>query len=645
MRLWSLRSRVDLRLASIAAVLWLVQAAITLLSHGNEPPERAHSLAPQEWQAAFGRAVSGVPADGAQLLPGLTLGDTTSVSESLNMAMRTASLTHLTAVSGANCAIVTACVMALAALAGFPRWLRALSGGLALLGFVMVVGLQPSVVRAAVMAGVVLFAVAFGRRGAGIPMLSFAVCLLLLIFPAWSLAPGFILSVAATAAIVTLAPALAERFVEMAEKKLPSKFSPSLASQRWRYLALVLAVPLSAQLVCQPILVLLTPAWPTYGVLANMLTEPAAPVATVLGMVAFVLSPVAPWLAHVVAWLAWVPAQWIALVARTVNQLPFASIPWLAGPWGCVGATIASAGIILAILSRRPRWRRPAIVVVALTVGLATAIALTSSLRSSLTRPSSWRIAMCDVGQGDAFLIRGFENTRVTHTVLVDTGRHPFLVERCLSSLGVGKLDLAVLTHFDQDHAGGAPVVFGKTSTVLISAPQRAGDEWVIRDLAAHGITVVRALAGQQISLGDTTCEILWPAPGHPDMQGGNPGSISLRVRTPNFSGVFLADLGEDAQDALLAKYPALTGVDILKVAHHGSADQSAQLTTRLHPRLALVSVGRDNGYGHPTAKILRLLTSLGSAIMRTDRQGLVLISSDGNNLSVWHEKADLGAG
>ena len=622
-----------------------MQAVITLVTHGDGPPERAHSLAPQEWQSAFAGVVSGMPADGAQLLPGLTLGDTSSVSESLNMAMRTASLTHLTAVSGANCAIVTACVMALAALAGFPRWLRALSGGLSLVGFVMVVGLQPSVVRAAVMAGVVLVAVAFGRRGVGIPVLSFAVCVLLIIFPAWSLAPGFILSVAATAAIVTLAPPLAARFVEMADKILPSKLSTSLGSERWRNLALVLAVPLSAQLVCQPILMLLTPAWPTYGVLANMLTEPAAPVATVLGMITFVLSPLTPWLAHVAAWLAWVPAQWIGLVARAVNQLPFASIPWLDGTWGFLGAAVASGGITLAILTRRSSWRRAAVVVVALTVGLAAVVAATSSLASAITRPTAWRIAMCDVGQGDAFLIRGFENTRVTHTVLVDTGRHPFLVERCLSSLGISKLDLAVLTHFDQDHAGGSSVLFGKASTVLISAPQRAGDEWVIRDLAAHGITVVRALAGQQITLGDTTCEILWPAPGHPDMQGGNPGSISLRVRTPNFSGMFLADLGEDAQDALLAKYPALTGVDILKVAHHGSADQSASLTTRLHPRLALVSVGRDNGYGHPTAKILRLLTSLGSTIVRTDRQGLVLISSDGNNLSVWHEKADLGAG
>jgi hypothetical protein len=127
----SLRRRgIDLRLAVVAAALWAVQAVITVFIRGADDYERAESMAPVEWQQAFAEALSGLPGDGAALLPGLTLGDTSSVDHGLTAAMRVASLTHLTAVSGANCAIVTVAVIGLAALIGFPRWARVVASDL-----------------------------------------------------------------------------------------------------------------------------------------------------------------------------------------------------------------------------------------------------------------------------------------------------------------------------------------------------------------------------------------------------------------------------------------------------------------------------------------------------------------------------------
>lgn len=629
----------------VAATLWAVQAVITVLSGGTEDFQRAESMAPAEWQQAFAEALNGLPGDGAALLPGLTLGDTSAVDHGLNSAMRVASLTHLTAVSGANCAIVTVAVMGAAALIGLPRWARVVAGIVALAGFVMVVGLQPSVVRAAVMATVVLVAIALGRPGAGIPVVAFAVCVLLTIFPAWSVSPGFTLSVAATVAILVLAPVVARRFVSWFERLAPHRWIARLSPIARRNLGLILAVPVSTQLVCQPIIMLFAPVWPTYGVLANILAEPAAPVATILGMLAFVLAPVVPWLAHIVAWLGWVPAAWIATVAQTAARMPLASLPWLDGIGGAACAVATSVFICLLIVARRRRLRTLGAVGTALTLGLAFAVALSHVVGVTVTRPADWRIAMCDVGQGDALVVRGFDDQGQPRDILIDTGRHADLVEACLHDLGINQVEAVVLTHFDADHAGGIEAVYERTQHVLISAPQRESDVEVIRGLIAEGINVSRATSGQSVALGDTVCTVLWPAPGHPNMQGGNPGSISMSVVAPGMSAVFLADLGEESQNALLARFPALGRVDVLKVAHHGSSDQSARLTNVLRPRVALISAGLANGYGHPTSKTMRLLESVGARNVRTDHSGLVLVSNSSGDLRVWSARGGGGAG
>jgi competence protein ComEC len=128
-------------------------------------------------------------------------------------------------------------------------------------------------------------------------------------------------------------------------------------------------------------------------------------------------------------------------------------------------------------------------------------------------------------------------------------------------------------------------------------------------------------------------------------MQGGNPGSISLSVTAPGMSAIFLADLDEESQNALLAQHPGLGRVDVLKVAHHGSSDQSERLTNVLRPRVALISAGRDNGYGHPAGKTMRLLEGVGARNVRTDNSGLVLVSNTSGDLRVWSARGGGAAG
>lgn len=574
----------------------------------------------------FRQAASALPGDGGALLPGLAIGDTSAVSATLDEAMKTASLSHLTAVSGANCAIVVGLALAVAAGLGLPRLARLGAAAGVLAGFVVLVTPEPSVIRAAVMAAIALFALATGRAARGLPLLCVAVLALLAIDPWLSRSYGFALSVLATAGILLLARPIAE----VIGRRLP------------RGLSLVLAVPIAAQLACQPVLLLLNPSLPLYGVAANLLAGPAAAPVTVLGLVACAAAPFLPPLATVFAWLAWLPASWIAAVAAFFAGLPGARSPWPTGALGVLLLIAVTVAGLLALLGGAPhrvrRWARRALVV-ALVGYLATLAG--SRLVESVTRPSDWEFALCDIGQGDATVIRS-----QGMIALVDTGPDPERLRHCLDELGIGRIQLLVLTHYDLDHVGGVSAVYGRVDRALIGPPSDPGDARIASDLRANGAAVDQVSRGESGTLGELRWDVLWPPPR--GVEPGNPASVTIQVTAAGdclrgcLSGILLGDLGEESQARLLGT-GRLRHVDVVKVAHHGSADQSARLYEALHATIGLIGVGAGNDYGHPTAKLLGILAAVGTRPIRSDLDGMSLIAPGDRpgDLRVWTEKAE----
>jgi competence protein ComEC len=605
-------------LALIAGILWMVIALVMLITGTQD--ERASSdlltdlfAAPSVWlapvRASFMSATKGLPGLGGELVAGLTIGDTSRVSESLDSAMKTSSLTHLVAVSGANCQIVTAAVFGLLSWCGAPRWLRIAGATSSLFGFVALVTPGPSISRAAVMALAVLAAMALGRLSAGLPVLGLSVILLLAIRPTWALNYGFALSVLATLGLLTLT----EPISKILKKWLVG------------WLATALAVPIAASLLCQPVLILLSPSLPTYGVLANLMAEPAAGIATLVGCLVCVIAMFSPPLAQIVSWIAWLPAEWIGRVATALSGFPFARLPWISGALGLVLALLLS-GAFLVIVSRRRRWFPYATGVLVIGLGTSLFMATASAARGVGVVPPDWNIAACDVGQGDAVFLRSTDSAGASHMALIDTGRTPERMRDCVVRLGVTHIDLLVLTHYDLDHVGGTQAVIGMVSRALLGDPENPADQQLISSLKAGGAVCERGLAGMSGRLGVASWSVIWPDGVSPGMQVGNPGSITMLWNWGDLTAVFLGDLGEAAQDAVLRHHLDLGAVDVLKVAHHGSRDTSQALTNVLHPRIALISVGADNGYGHPTPTALHELEDVGAVIGRTDRNGMLFV-------------------
>ncbi|MGH3691788.1 MAG: ComEC/Rec2 family competence protein [Microbacterium sp.] len=571
-----------------------------------------------------------LPEPGAGLLPGLAVGDTRAVTPALNDDMRASGLSHLTAVSGANCAIVVGAIFWVTALCGGARWLRVALSLTGLAGFVVLVTPEPSVIRAAVMAAVGMLTVLMGRPSAGAGMLSLCAVGILLADPWLAATPGFALSVAASGALILLAPPLA--------RGLGRAMPPPVA--------LAIAVPLAAQVVCGPIIALFAEQQSLIGIAANLIAAPAAPVATVIGLIACLAMPV-PGLADLLVAGAWLPTAWIATTAMTTAALPAAQILLPSGIGSAALVALVSGAIVIVLIPRPSAPRGPAAVraivwmqrgaaaILVVVVSLAGSRALLDGPLAAATSPEGWSIAACDVGQGDAVLVRS-----ATQVALIDAGPDPELLSACLRSLGVDRIDLLVLTHFDLDHVGGVPAVEGRVASVLHGPVAEESDRRLLEDLADAGAGVSEGSAGQRGVLGDAAWRVLWPLRGSAAFPAGNDASVVMEFDGGGVPrSIYLGDLSAASQRMLL-RTAELGRYGVVKVAHHGSADQDPGLYEAIRARVALFSVGAENDYGHPRAETLELVAASGAHTLRTDEQGRILLGVRDGELEVWTERA-----
>lgn len=535
------------------------------------------------------------------------IGDTGALPATVREEFRKAGLTHLTAVSGANLAIVCGAALALLRLVRAPRPLAAAGAGCALLGFVVLAGGEPSVLRAAVMGGIGLLALVLGRGRATLPALAASVIVLLLVDPELAIRPGFALSVTATAALVLIAPGWS---AALRGRGVPRGFAEALA------------VPAAAQLATGPVVVALSGEFSLVGVLANILAEPVVAPATVLGVAATLVAGV-PLLGELLVRAAAPELEWILLVARRAADVPLATVPLPAGFFGAV-LLVGVAGLVL--LGTRFRATRRWTV-------LGACVSLVVVLVPVAVRPpwppsGAWSLVACDVGQGDALVLgTGARNT----AVVVDTGPSAALVGDCLDRLGVERVPLLVLTHPHSDHFSGISGVSDGRRLGRVALGGTCRGAWngtgVRQRIEAAGAREVRLAAGQRLGWPGLVLEVLAPAADGCRAAGErvNDASTVLKAITPAGRVLLTGDIELAAQRRLLGSGGGLRA-EVLKVPHHGSRYTSEEFLRAVSPELALISVGHGNDYGHPSAAIVATLRSSGALVRRTDRRGDIAV-------------------
>ncbi len=316
-------------------------------SAGNGP--LAVAAVRSSWIAAAKGIWQDSSPDTAALLPGMVMGERSGMPTALNDSMKTVGLTHLTAVSGANCTLILATIMLGLRSVRTPRHAAFAVSVAALLAFVMVVGPDPSVLRAAVMGGLGAMALLSGRPKRVGALLSISIVLLLLSDPWLSADYAFVLSVLATLGLYLVG----QRCVRWLSVLMPL------------WLAQAIAVPLAAQLFCAPVIVLLQPRLTPYTVPANMLAAPVIALVTTVGTLGMACAVVVPPLASLCAAVSGAGAWWVAAVARWMSALPAASLPWPEGVVGAVLMAVMDAAVLLALLAYVERERARAAVRVA----------------------------------------------------------------------------------------------------------------------------------------------------------------------------------------------------------------------------------------------------------------------------------------
>jgi competence protein ComEC len=621
-----------------------------------------------------------LPEPEAGLAAGILIGLRERVDRSLAADFATAGASHVVAISGWNIAIVAGLVGAL--MRGRSRRVVALVVGGTIVAYVVAAGGSPSVVRAAVMAGVVLLARESGRAGRAPAALALAAFTMLLAEPAMIGDAGFRLSVTATAGLLAWATPLGRWIGRIWGGRLPG------------WLAEGLGISLAAQAATLPDVLVTFGRLSLVAPVVNLAVVPLVPAAMAAGVLAMAggaltMAGLPAIVATVLGLPAWLLLHVIVVVVRTAAGLPFAAVaipPEAALPCALVAGALvlAAPSLIRRVRAGRPRraggparargsgpaasaarptttptaarasWpahapspARSATSLVPATragrvVGTgALLVVAISTLALGDAAGRATRLVMLDIGQGDAILVESRGGARL----LVDGGPDP---DRLLLELDARippwdrRIDLVVLTHPHEDHVAGLVRVLERYRVGRVFEPGMRGQSpgWEAWDAALqHGPPRATLAAGATLRLDEVTLEVLWPrapVPRSPPSTGRGINDVSVVLLGEANGRRFLltGDAEDDVDPELLAL--GLPRLDVLKVAHHGSATAtSGALLDVTRPALALISVGVGNDYGHPAPSTVERLRGHGARVMRTDQEGSIAVELRPDGLRV----------
>ena len=565
-------------------------------------------------------------AEAAGYMKSLLLGLQEEVSPDLAEMYADMGLSHVLAISGLHVTLVSGMMLWLLERAGVGRKQALLISVLLLAGYVMLVGASASAVRSGIMGGVGLVCQAMNRRLDGREVWACALLVMLAFNPFQLWHVGFQLSFAVTLGLIVFVP-----FSQQAATRLPL------------WLRALAAVTIVAQVVSFPFLIYHFHQFSPLSWLVNLIATPIlSAVVLPLGYAALLLGMIHPALA---LWPVFLSSGLLRLLHAPLFFLQELKIPYSHWPhpeWWWL-ALYAAFLLSLPWLWQKGYHRRRD-----LCLYLVLFVLLVAAARQPFAGANQVRITFLDVGQGDSIVVEvGREKV-----YLVDVGGNPDWPERetwrrkrdpfepgkdivlpFLRSRGIHHVDTLVLTHGDRDHMGGMASLLPRLSfgKVLVGGQGiRTGERELYQQFLQQGVPVLTGKPGDRWT-DKPEVQWEWLHPARSFSGSENDASVVLKLTAYNTTVLFTGDIGTEGENELLER--GLTSVDVLKVAHHGSRSSTSQaFLAATRPKIAVISAGRNNRYGHPAADVLKRLESSGSKVLRTDQDGAVtlLISPEG---------------
>ena len=585
------------------------QGILLLLYPRSEPTVEDGTGTLRDLPAIWARRLKGIidaafPDDAAPFAKALLLGDKSGLRWDRSRDFSRSGISHIVAVSGLHISILFAFV---SMITGKRRYLLAIVGIPVLLFFGAMAGFTASVTRAVIMQILLVLALVLNREYDPPTALSFAVLAMLVQCPLTIAGIGFQLSVASVAGIFLFYGKLDAWL----KKWLPGK-GKTLRGRMERFFTSSIAVTLSATVMTVPLTAIHFGLVSLVGMVTNLLVLPVVSFifygVMAVGALGCLHSGLAAMLARVVAW----PIRYVLAVAKGLAELPLAAV-YTVSPYVVLWLGFVYALFFWLLVTRK---KRPGLVCGLGVLGLCASLLL--SFLEPLTCP--YLVTVLDVGQGQCIVLQSEGST-----FLVDCGGRrgeeaADIAAEHLLSQGITRIDGLILTHYDRDHAEGVGFLAERIVVERVYLPMTEDADDCLQSVLDAVSEQVPIDGEMTISFGDAQIRI-FPAK---DAGSGNDSCASVLFQREKCDTLITGDLSAKAERQLLADYD-LPDLEVLIVGHHGSKYSTcAELLNATAPDAAIISVGKDNGYGHPTIEVLDRLKQAGCAVYRTDLHGTI---------------------
>lgn len=571
---------------------------------------------------------SHLPAVESALLHGLLIGERGGLSFEVKDAFAKLGVIHVLAVSGLHVGFIILIFMGVLGMLRIPYAGRVILTLLCLLFYAFLTNLKPPVVRASTMGGIVLLGSLLERRGNFYNSLAIAALVILIANPLELFQPGFQLSFAAVTAIVYLYPRL------QSAGPVPDLYEACVRIPPLRYLMDLLLVSTAAFLGTLPLTVLYFERLPIFSLIANLVVVPFTFLSLSFALAAALLNIIWSFLGDIYMAAAGLSLATTISFVEWAETLPHTSFEvYSLSGLQLLGYAI---GLLLLFNVRQPRAR-----FLLITAGLT--VLNVGVWRYDAGSNNHLQAAFLDVGQGDAVVLTLPDGRHMlidggARNPYFDTGRR--IIAPYLKRQGISELAAVVLTHADSDHLGGLPYILRHFEVKEVWDNGQAKETRIYREYL-HLIDSLQV--EHRILKAGTYLDSFHPVQifvVHPserflqdEHRSANDGSLSLKVSLGSIDFMLAGDV-EKSGESSLSRFGDLLRSEVLKVNHHGSRTSSTDLfLTSVAPELAVISVGQFNHFGHPAPEVLERFTENGIKALRTDRQGAIILVTDGSTV------------